>query len=105
MVHNVYFWLRSGTPDEEIRRFEKGLEDFLSAVDEIAEYQIGKPAATPEREVTNHDFVFSIFVHFKSVSDHDKYQEHPAHQVFIDSFSMLWSKVSVLDSELIKTSV
>ena len=100
-LHNVYFWVKPEATKEDLTKFEQGIRDFLAEVDEIAHFEVGIPAKTPKREVTNHDFAYSIFVHFDSVKDHDIYQEHPAHKIFIDSFSHLWSKVSVFDSELV----
>ena len=45
-------------------------------------------------------FDYSIFVSFKNMEDHDVYQAHEAHKVFIDDFSPLWAKVVVYDSAI-----
>lgn len=101
LQHNVFFWLKEGVSDDEKKSFEKGMKDFVSAVKEIDEASIGIPAATEDRDVVDHSFGYSLFVRFKSLEDHDVYQKHPAHEVFINDFSGLWEKVQVYDSELI----
>jgi len=40
-----------------------------------------------------------MFVWFNTVGDHNAYQKHEAHDVFINSFKALWAKVQVLDYE------
>ena len=101
MVHNVYFWLKSETTENEKKAFEKGMRNFLGAVNEVQKYEIGMPAKTPERDVVDHSFDYSMFVWFDNVEDHNIYQTHPAHDVFVESFKGLWAKVQVIDSALI----
>lgn len=101
MIHNVYFWLKEEVTDGQKKEFEQGIKDFIAAVDEIQKAEIGKPAGTPDRDVVDHSFAYSLFVWFKSVDDHNTYQHHAAHKVFIDKYAQLWSKVQVLDTELI----
>ena len=99
--HNVYFWLKMEVTEVQKKDFEKGLVKFLSSIKEIEKADIGIPARTPDREVIDKSFGYSIFVSFKSIEDHNIYQEHPAHKVFIDDFSSLWAEVKVYDSEVI----
>ena len=98
MIHNVYFWLKNDVTNRQKKEFEKGLKGFLDAVKEIEKYEIGIPADTPNRDVVDKTFGYSIFVWFNNVEDHNIYQKHPAHDEFISSFSSLWTKVQVLDS-------
>lgn len=100
VLHNVYFWLKESVSKEEAQGFQQGIEDFLNAVVEIKRYEIGYPAATPVREVVDHSFAYSIFVWFDNVEDHNSYQKHPAHDVFVERFKDLWDKVQVLDSKI-----
>lgn len=100
VIHNVYFWLKSETSEEEKKGFEQGIKDFLSAVEEVVKYEIGIPAGTPKRDVVDHSFGYSIFVWFNTVEDHNTYQTHPAHEVFIRDFNQLWAKVQVKDSSV-----
>lgn len=101
MLHNVYFWVKDGVSDTELKKFEQGIKDFVSAVKEIHKAEIGFPAATEDRDVVDHSFDYALFVWFKSIDDHNVYQKHPAHEKFISDFSGLWEKVKVYDSELI----
>lgn len=99
VLHNVYFWTKPEVDASQMAEFEKGTRTFLEAVPEIKRFEIGKPSSTPKREVVDKSFALSIFVWFDSVEDHDIYQTHPAHKVFIDSFNGLWEEVKVLDSD------
>jgi len=101
VLHNVYFWLKEEVTESQKTGFEKGIKDFLEAVDEIQRYEIGVPATTPDRDVVDHSFGVSIFVWFNNVEDHNTYQTHEAHDVFIKSFNDLWAKVQVLDSSVV----
>ena len=99
IVHNVYFWLNEDVTESEKNNFEKGIKSFLDAVDRVQMYEIGTPAKTPDREVVDHSFAYSMFVWFNTVGDHNAYQKHEAHDVFINSFKALCAKVQVLDYE------
>ena len=100
LIHNVYFWLKQDVSNGKKKEFEKGLKKFLDAVKEIKKYEIGIPAGTPDRDVVDKSYGYSIFVWFKNVDDHNVYQKHPAHDEFINDFNGLWAKVQVLDTEL-----
>lgn len=101
LLHNVYFWIKEDVSAADKKKFEQGIRDFISAVKEIHKAEIGIPAPTEDREVVDHSFAYSIFVWFKSIENHNVYQEHAAHKKFIDDFSSLWESVKVYDSELI----
>ncbi len=101
LQHNVYFWIKEGVSETEKKKFEQGIQDFVSAIKEIHKVEIGVPAPTDEREVVDHSFAYSMFVWFKSIEHHNVYQEHAAHKKFIADFSSIWEKVNVYDSELI----
>lgn len=99
LAHNVYFYLNEDVTEEEKKQFEAGLETLLS-IPEIHGGEIGIPAETEERDVTDHDFVYSIFLHFETLEDYEVYAEHPDHMKFIEAFSHLWADVKVYDSEI-----
>lgn len=99
LQHTVYFYLNEDVTEEQKQEFEKGLEALLS-IDEIAESQIGVPADTPERDVTNNTFGYSIFVWFDNMDDYNVYAEHPDHMEFIDKYEDLWADVKVYDSSI-----
>jgi hypothetical protein len=100
MIHNVYFWLKEGISDDDRKAFEEGLRG-LFAVEEIDEGSFGKPAATPERPVTDHSFSYSLSLKFKSVEDHNIYQDHPEHHRFVENCQQYWQRAQVYDSEVI----
>jgi len=101
LQHNVYFWLKDEVTKDEGEEFAKGIKAFVNSVKEVKKAEIGIPASTPERDVVDHSFGYSLFTWFSSMENHNIYQEHPAHKKFIEDFSHLWAKVQVFDSELI----
>ena len=97
MTHSVFFWLKPGLPEQDIKKFENGLRGLFS-IDEIARGSIGTPAATPERPVTDKSYSYSLLLEFKSIEAHDNYQDHPDHHVFVEGCKHLWDRVVVYDS-------
>ncbi|MEX2632925.1 MAG: Dabb family protein [Balneolales bacterium] len=100
--HNVYFYLNEGVTSEETAQFEAGLLALME-IEDIYKSEIGIPASTESRDVTDHKFVYSIFSWFKSLEDQKSYQDHPVHLDFIDKYSHLWANVRVYDSEIISS--
>ena len=101
LQHNVYFWLKEEVSEKDRQTFANGIKDFVDAVKEVKRAEIGIPASTPERDVVDHSFGYSLFTWFSSMENHNIYQEHPAHKKFIEDYSHLWAKVQVFDSELL----
>ncbi len=97
--HSVYFWLIDTVTDEQKRQFEGGLRALFD-IDVVQRGSYGKPAATPERPVTNNDYDYALFLEFASVEDHNTYQDHPDHDVFVDSFKPWFATVKVFDCEM-----
>lgn len=100
LQHNVYFYLNDSISEQDIKEFEKGLNKLLS-IDVIHKSEVGKTAATKAREVTDHEFDYSIFTWFKSMENYEVYAEHPDHLEFIDAYKHLWVDVKVYDSQII----
>lgn len=98
MEHHVYFWLREERQDEESRSiFEAGLDALCQSV-HINRYNWAKPAATAKRPVTDHSWSYAISLEFKTMADHDAYQDgDPVHDQFIADFKEWWAKVQVMD--------
>ncbi len=101
LQHNVYFYLQDSITSAEIKEFEAGLQKLLS-IDVIYQSEVGKTGTTKSREVTDHEFDYSLFTWFKTMDDYEVYAEHPDHMEFIDSYKHLWSDVKVYDSEIIE---
>lgn len=97
MEHHVYFWLKQERKnDVDLALFEQGLAD-LYEISEVAGGMWGKSAATPERPVTDKSFDYALSMKFDSLADHDVYQEHADHDVFVNAFKNWWEKVLVMD--------
>lgn len=98
MIHTVFFWLKDGLSDEQRASFESELAK-LPAIETVASGVIGRPAPTSERPVTDHSFSFHLSLSFDSIAEHDAYQIHPDHDVFVEKCKDLWDRVVVYDSE------
>ncbi len=99
MIHNVYFWLKEDAQDKQAE-MEAALRELVK-ISEIQEARIGTPAPTDERPVTDHSFDFSIYLTFASRADHDVYQDHTDHHVFVNQCKEYWKKVIVYDSDVV----
>lgn len=97
MIHNVFFWLKPGLSSDDVARFEAGLR-ALADIDCVQSCSVGRPADTPERPVTDKSFSYHLGLTFDSIEDHNVYQDHPDHHVFVDACRKLWERVVVYDS-------
>jgi len=97
--HSVFFWLNDGLSDEQKSSFEDGLR-ALFEIDVVSKGNFGKAADTPERPVTQNSFDYSLFLEFDSVEQHNAYQVHADHTVFVDSFGSWFKEVRVYDTEM-----
>lgn len=96
--HNVYFWLDDSLEEEQKAAFEEGLK-ALFEIDVVANGSFGRPAGTPVRPVTQNTFDYALVLEFDSVEQHDAYQVHPEHHVFVDQFSQWFREVRVYDTQ------
>jgi hypothetical protein len=100
MLHSVYFWLREDLGETDKQNFAHALK-ALGDIDVVANANFGTPAPTSDRApVTDHSFDFSLFLSFDSIEDHDTYQTHPDHEVFVEGFKSYWTQVKVYDTTL-----
>ena len=98
MLHNVYFWLKKETTDEQRALFEHELIK-LKEIPYLEHGFVAKPAKTEERPVTDHSFDYSLTLHFKNMADHDFYQtgcERHAH--FVETCRPFFDRVIVYDN-------
>ena len=98
MTHNVFFWLHPDLPAESVAAFEAAAKKLLD-IDVVQSGSVGKQAPTPERPVTDKTWDYHLELKFASVDDHNTYQDHPEHHVFVDQCKEMWTNVSVNDSE------
>ncbi|MFK5921136.1 MAG: Dabb family protein [Verrucomicrobiota bacterium] len=97
--HSVYFWLDESISSEQKQEFVGGMRALFD-IDVVKHGSCGSAASTPERPVTQNTFDYALFLEFDSVEDHNTYQTHPDHQVFIDSFAKWFKTVKIFDTEM-----
>lgn len=96
--HNVYFWLDESLTDAQKTEFEGGLRALFD-IDVVSAGSFGKAAGTPERPVTQNSFDYALVLEFESVEQHNAYQVHPEHKVFVDNFGQWFKEVRVYDTQ------
>lgn len=97
MEHHVYFWLKDENKNDADRAaFEKGMDELLK-IENIASGIWGKSAATAERPVTDKSFDYALSLTFESIEQHNIYQDHAEHHVFVDAFKDFWADAKVMD--------
>lgn len=101
MIHKVFFWMTDDARETKKEEFEQALQALIS-IDLIKDAYVGTPAPTEVRPVTDNTFDYSIDLHFANQADHDAYQVHPEHDVFVAKCKDWWSQVKVYDSALIE---
>jgi hypothetical protein len=98
MIHTVYFWLKKDLSSEQRATFQQELT-LLTKIPYLAQAFAGKPAAVEARSVVDLSFDFSLMIEFKTMQDHDFYQnECKDHGRFLATCKTFWDKVVVYDS-------
>ena len=92
-VHHVFFWLTQ----EADRAFFQESVSKLGHISHVNSIHVGT-APPSEREVVDGSFDFSLLLTFTNKAEHDAYQVHADHDVFIDACSSLWTRVQVYDA-------
>jgi len=98
LVHTVYFYLKPDVSEEGTAAFIKQVEG-LGAIETIDAMHVGTPAATPVRPVVKNDYSVAVTVVFKTMADHDVYQDHQVHSDFIENNKHLWDTVVIYDAD------
>ncbi len=78
---------------------------FLTGHEGTVSFAVGTIAGDFKREVNDQDFDVSLHMVFASKAAHDKYQDHPRHQKFVEDNKESWAKVRVFDSYLSPTPI
>lgn len=94
MIHQVYFWLKSGVDTQSFIK-EASVLGKCKTVDK---FYIGTPAPTEARDVVDHSYQVGCTLFFKSIEDQNAYQVDPEHLAFIEKNSSKWSAVKVYDT-------
>ena len=97
-VHTVFFWLENPDDSQDRKAFETSLKKFLDHSKYAKTNFIGIPPKA-SRDVVDGSFTYWMVVTFDSAEAQEKYQTEPAHLLFIDESSPLWTKVIVYDSK------
>jgi hypothetical protein len=96
LVHTVFFWLKKSAPPGAADQLAADCLKYLKT-STVAHLWAGPPAKTPQRDVVDATYDVGLTVVFKSVADHDAYQEHPDHKTFIERNKAHWQRVVVYD--------
>lgn len=99
MLHVAYLWAKADISEAEKQKLEAGMKTLLK-VKTVKMGYVGKPAATPPREVVDNSYTYSLFLFFDDVKGHDAYQIDPIHIKFVEEHKQYWTKVIVHDSEV-----
>jgi len=95
--HHVFFWAKPGLSPDKLKKLESGIRS-LGKIESVKSIHIGVPAATPDRDVVDHSYDYSLLVKFNDIKGHDMYQDHAIHTQFVTECQDLWIKVVVYDS-------
>lgn len=99
MIHTVYFWLQPELSEAERADFVRAAK-ALAAAPTVLQCYVGSPSDTPEREVTDHSFDYSLHLLFADVPAHNAYQVDAVHLKFVNEQAAKFAEVKVLDTTL-----
>ena len=97
MVHTVFFWMNEDVDEAGVQAFKDALME-LETIPSVKRMFVGPAAETPQRDVTDNSFDYSLVLWFDDVEGHNAYQVHPTHKAFADGQGPKFSKVTVYDS-------
>lgn len=99
LIHTVYFYAAEGLTDQRKKEFmEIGLPALAKSTT-LQNVFYGPPSGVG-REIVDKDYLAAWICHFKTVADHDAYQEDPIHLKFIEDYKDVWGKVLIYDNLL-----
>ena len=101
LAHNVYFSLKDNSAEAK-NKLLAACRKYLSKHPGTAFFAAGTLTPDLDRPVNDRDFDVALHIVFKDRAAHDKYQEAPLHQKFIDENKDNWKKVRVFDSYVSK---
>ena len=95
--HDVYFSLKDNSPAGK-KKLVDACKKYLTGHEGEVFYSAGPLVESLKRPVNDVDFDVALHIVFKDMAAHDKYQDAPRHQQFIDENKGDWKKVRVFDS-------
>jgi len=99
IVHNVYFSLNQNSPSAR----QKLVEDcykHLTGHPGVVYFSAGILCDDLARPVNDREFDVGLHVVFRTLADHDAYQQHARHLQFVEENKATWKKVRVFDSSV-----
>ncbi len=99
IVHNVYFTLHENSPAAR-QKLVGACRKYLTDHPGVVYFSAGVLCETLARPVNDREFDVGLHVVFRTMADHDAYQQHPRHLQFIEENKATWKKVRVFDSEV-----
>ena len=99
VAHMVYFKLKDNSGAARAK-LVAACKLYLTGHEGTVSFATGTLAGDLKREVNDLNFDVSLHLVFASKAAHDKYQDHPRHQKFIEEHQENWEKVRVFDSYL-----
>jgi len=97
--HMVYFTLKDSTPANRTKLVE-ACKKYLTGHAGTIYFAAGVLAEEFTREVNDRQWDVALHLVFQDKAAHDKYQDHPRHEVFINENKETWKTVRVFDSIL-----
>lgn len=95
-VHNVFFWLKPGTPASVREAMIRDAHQELGRIPIVKHIFVGEPALTP-REVVDNTYDVALSVVFDDRAGHDIYQAHEIHKAFTQRYKPDWQRITVYD--------
>lgn len=99
LAHNVYFSLKDNSAEAK-KKLVAACQNYLTKHPGTVFFAAGILAAELDRPVNDRDFDVALHIVFKDRASHDKYQDAPRHQQFINENKENWKKVRVFDSHV-----
>ena len=99
LAHMVFFTLKDRNPANRDALLA-GCKKYLNGHEGTLYFSAGVRAEEFKRDVNDLDYDVALHIVFKNKAAHDKYQDAPRHQKFIDENKALWGKIRVFDSNL-----
>lgn len=101
LSHDVYFSLKDSSPAAK-QKLVAACKKYLSNHPGTVFFAAGTLAEDLKRDVNDRGFDVALHLVFKDKASHDKYQDAPTHQQFIEENKDSWAKVRVFDAYVSK---
>ena len=97
LSHDVYFSLKDNSAAAK-KKLVEACKKYLAKHPGTVFFAAGTLVEELKRPVNDLEFDVALHIVFKDKASHDKYQDAPLHQQFIDENKENWKKVRVFDS-------